>query len=430
MTVVETEYTAEENKVRIAVIGSGISGLVAANKLSRDHLVTVFEADSRIGGHTATKDVTVGTERHAIDTGFIVFNDRTYPEFIKLMGSMGVRSQPTTMGFSVCCERTGLEYSGGSLNSLFAQRRNLFSPYFLSLVHDILRFNRQALDHFEHGGLNPEQTLDEYLCQHNYGTAFVRHYLTPMAAAIWSSSQQTVLNFPVLFFVRFFKNHGLLQIRNRPQWRTLIGGSKSYLEPLSQPFREQIRLNCPVQKISRRENGVTVTSERFGDEEFDHVVVAAHADQALSMLADPSNAEREILAAIPYRKNSVVLHTDSRVLPERRSTWSSWNYRITAAAQELPVLSYNMNILQRIESEHTFCVTLNNDHAIDPNKILGRYEYAHPEFSANAVAAQERWPDINGLRNTWFCGAYWRNGFHEDGVSSALRVVEQLGKSA
>ncbi len=421
--------TSTENEVRIAIVGTGISGLVVANKLSRDHLVTVFEGADRIGGHTATKDVSVDGKSYAIDTGFIVFNDNTYPEFIKIMDSMGVRSQPTTMGFSVSCERTGLEYSGGSLNSLFAQRKNLVSPYFLSLVRDILRFNRQALDHFENGLLDPDQTLDQYLHQHNYGTAFVRHYLAPMAAAIWSSSQQTVLDFPVLFFVRFFKNHGLLQIRNRPQWRTLIGGSNSYLEPITRPFKEQIRLSCPVRSITRRENGVTLVSDRFGEEEFDHVVIAAHADQALSILADASSSEQDILAAIPYRKNSVVLHTDASVLPERRSTWSSWNYRITKSAQELPVLSYNMNILQRIESRHTFCVTLNHDQAIDPSKILGSYEYAHPEFSSDAVVAQERWSDINGA-NTWFCGAYWRNGFHEDGVSSALRVVEQLSKGA
>ncbi|MEM8498074.1 MAG: FAD-dependent oxidoreductase [Pseudomonadota bacterium] len=411
--------------MRIAIVGTGISGLVAANKLSRDHLVTVFESADRIGGHTATKDVMVEGRSYAIDTGFIVFNDRTYPEFIKIMDSMGVRSQPTTMGFSVSCERSGLEYSGRNLNSLFAQRKNLLSPYFLSLVRDILRFNRQALYHFENDQLDPEQTLDQYLYQHNYGTAFVRHYLAPMAAAIWSSSQQAVLDFPVLFFVRFFKNHGLLQIRDRPQWRTLIGGSNSYLEPMSRPFQQQIRLSCPVRHIKRNESSVTVASGRFGEEEFDHVVIAAHADEALSLLADPSQAEQEILGTIPYRKNSVVLHTDTRVLPERRSTWSSWNYRITAVAQELPVLSYNMNILQRIESEHTFSVTLNHDQAIDQNKVLGRYEYAHPEFSADAVAAQERWPDINGA-NTWYCGAYWRNGFHEDGVSSALRVVKHL----
>lgn len=415
--------------MRIAIVGTGISGLVAANKLSRDHLVTVFEGADRIGGHTATKDVSVDGKSYAIDTGFIVFNDNTYPEFIKIMDSMGVRSQPTTMGFSVSCERTGLEYSGGSLNSLFAQRKNLVSPYFLSLVRDILRFNRQAVDHFENGLLDPDQTLDQYLHQHNYGTAFVRHYLAPMAAAIWSSSQQTVLDFPVLFFVRFFKNHGLLQLRNRPQWRTLIGGSNSYLEPITRPFKEQIRLSCPVRSITRRENGVTLVSDRFGEEEFDHVVIAAHADQALSILADASSSEQDILAAIPYRKNSVVLHTDASVLPERRSTWSSWNYRITKSAQELPVLSYNMNILQRIESQHTFCVTLNHDQAIDLSKILGRYEYAHPEFSSDAVVAQARWSDINGA-NTWYCGAYWRNGFHEDGVSSALRVVEQLSKGA
>ena len=249
-------------------------------------------------------------------------------------------------------------------------------------------------------------------------------------AARDSADATSVASVPILFFVRFFKHHGLLQLRDRPQWRTLVGGSHSYLEPLSRPFRDHIRLDCGVQRIVRSDEGVRVCSERFGEEQFDHVVIAAHSDQALGMLADPSVEERDILGAIPYQNNSVVLHTDTRVLPSLKSTWSSWNYRLPAEAQTWPVLSYDMNILQCIDSSHTFCVTLNHDASIDPARILGRYNYAHPQFSPQGIAAQNRWTEINGVRNTWFCGAYWGNGFHEDGVVSALRVSNAINNPA
>ncbi len=411
--------------MRIAVIGSGISGLVVANKLSRSHAVTVFEAEDRLGGHTATQDVHLDGRNYQIDTGFIVYNDHTYPEFIRLLGELGVTTQQTTMGFSVSCETTGLEYSGAGLNSLFAQRRNLISPYFFRLVRDIVRFNREAVADFDSDRLANNQTLQAYLHAGNYSPGFIDHYLAPMASAIWSSSTQAVLQFPVVFFVRFFKNHGLLQLRNRPQWHTIVGGSREYIAPLSKNFANQVRLSCPVEAVLRTADEVCVFSPRYGEERFDQVVFATHSDQALNLLRDPSQLEQEILAAIPYVSNSVVLHTDDSLLPELRSTWSSWNYRLTGDSEK-PILTYNMNILQRIESPHTFCVTLNHDDAIAADKILARFNYSHPEFSAPGIRAQQRWHEINGVNRTWFCGAYWRNGFHEDGVVSALKVVDGM----
>jgi predicted NAD/FAD-binding protein len=314
--------------MKIAIIGSGISGLVAANRLSDRHEVTLFEADDRLGGHTATKDVILDGQQYAIDTGFIVFNDKTYPNFKALLQELGVYWRDTSMGFSVRCDATGLEYSGSNLNTLFAQRRNLLSPYFLSLVRDILRFNRQALDDLQDGRLADGVTLAEYLKENRYSRAFTNHYLAPMAAAIWSSALETVLRFPVLFFVRFFKNHGLLQINDRPQWHTVVGGSRAYIEPLCQPFSDRIRLNCPVQQVRRCLDGVTVSTREFGHERYDHVVIATHSDQALAMLEDPSKEEQSVLGATPYIRNSVVLHTDESLLPRKRSTWSSWNYRL------------------------------------------------------------------------------------------------------
>lgn len=417
--------------MRIAVVGSGISGLVAANRLAlanqkQANQLTVFEAEHRPGGHTATIDVELEGQRFAIDTGFIVYNEHTYPEFIALMNELKVPSQPTTMGFSVSCDRTGLEYSGGGLNALFAQRKNMLSGYFLRLVADILRFNSRSIADLQHGRLAADQSLADYLRENRFSDGFVNHYLAPMASAIWSSSLSTVMDFPIVFFVRFFHNHGLLQLRDRPQWRTLLGGSRSYIEPLTQPFAKQIRLSCPVTSVQRQEGKVVVSSKEFGVEEFDQIIIATHSDQALAMLSDPSAEERQVLSAIPYVSNSVVLHTDETMLPENRLTWSSWNYKIPRQEQALPVLTYSMNILQCLEAEQQFCVTLNNDSAINPDKVLGQFQYAHPEFSQQAIAAQQRWQEINGVRSTWFCGAYWGSGFHEDGVVSALRVVDGI----
>ncbi|MEM1403751.1 MAG: FAD-dependent oxidoreductase [Pseudomonadota bacterium] len=411
--------------MRIAVIGSGISGLACAHYLSSEHTVSVFEAGKRLGGHTATMDVKVGTRRYAIDTGFIVFNDWTYPNFIALMDELGITSQPTSMGFSVRDEDSGLEYSGTNLDALFAQRKNLLSPRFLRMVRDILRFNKESLADLDAGELADDETLGSYLARNRYSEGFKRDYLVAMGSAIWSSDAESMLDFPIQFFVRFFRNHGLLSLKERPQWRVIEGGSREYIAPLCRRFEDRIHTDTPIQRITRNANGVTLTLPDGSDANFDEVVIATHSDQALKLLADPTEAETSVLGALPYQSNDVVLHTDSRLLPENRKTWSSWNYRL-GVSNDRAVLTYNMNILQGIKSPETFCVTLNDTPSINPHKILGRFTYDHPVFSLEGMAAQERWDEINGVNNTWYCGAYWHNGFHEDGVVSALRVAQSL----
>jgi predicted NAD/FAD-binding protein len=411
--------------VQIAVIGSGIAGLACAHYLSARHTVTVFEACKRLGGHTATMDVQLGTRRFAIDTGFIVFNDWTYPNFIALLDELGVSSRPTSMGFSVRDEHSGLEYAGGNLNMLFAQRRNLVAPRFLRMVYDILRFNRESVADLEAGRLSDDMTLGEYLERHGYSAGFRRDYLVAMGSAIWSSDCASMLDFPLQFFVRFFRNHGLLSVRHRPQWRVIEGGSREYIRPLCRRFEGRIHTGTPIRRLRRDATGVVLTLPDGSEQRFDQVVVATHSDQALALLDEPTAAEREVLGALPYQDNDVVLHTDTRLLPRNRRTWSSWNYRL-GVDESRAVLTYNMNILQGIEAPETFCVTLNNTEAINPHKILGRFTYAHPVFSLAGMAAQQRWGDINGYNNTWYCGAYWHNGFHEDGVVSALRVAEAI----
>ena len=409
----------------IAVIGSGISGLACAHYLSAEHRVHVFEANRQIGGHTATVDVELGTRRYAIDTGFIVFNDWTYPNFIALMDELGVSSKPTTMGFSVHDRERGLEYAGSGLPALFAQKRNLLSPRFLAMVRDILKFNRAAVRDLEAGSVAPEATLGDYLDENGYSAGFRSDYLVPMASAIWSADWKSVEAFPLQFFLRFFRNHGLLSITRRPQWRVIEGGSREYLRPLCQRFESRIHTGCTVAAVRRSDEGVTLEFADGAPRQFDHVVIASHSDQALAMLGDASGAEREILGAIPYQANDVVLHTDTRLLPTRRITWSSWNYRL-GVDQGRAIVTYNMNILQGLSAPETFCVTLNHSSAINPNKILGRFRYDHPVFSREGIAAQGRWDEINGPRRTWYCGAYWGNGFHEDGVVSALRVARAI----
>ncbi len=415
--------------MRIAVIGSGISGLSCAHYLSSEHEVSVFEAGEHIGGHTATVDVKLGTRRYAIDTGFIVFNDWTYPKFIALMDSLGVSSKPTSMGFSVRDEATGLEYSGTNLNTLFAQRRNLLSWSFMIMVRDIMRFNRQSVADLDAGNVSDTQTLGDYLRSNAYSEGFKRQYLTAMGSAIWSADCATILDFPLSFFLRFFRNHGLLSVNDRPQWRVIEGGSREYLRPLCQRFEQRIFTGCPVRRLHRQPTQVLLEMADGRQLPFDQVVLATHSNQALALLDEPSPAERDILGALPYRANDVVLHTDTRLLPRNRKTWSSWNYSL-GTGQERAVVTYNMNILQGIEAPETFCVTLNNTAAINPVKILGRFSYDHPVFSVAGIAAQQRWQEINGQRNTWYCGAYWHNGFHEDGVVSALRVANAINNQA
>ncbi|GAB3484095.1 NAD(P)/FAD-dependent oxidoreductase [Marinomonas epiphytica] len=413
--------------MRIAIIGSGISGLTAAYLLNKQHDITLFESADRLGGHTATVSVPEGEHTQHIDTGFIVFNDWTYPNFIRLMSEIGVASKPTEMSFSVRCENTGLEYGGNNLNSLFAQRRNIFSPTFIGMLRDILRFNKEAIAELDSGQISEHLTLGEYLQSRGYGEKFVSHYLIPMGSAIWSSTQQEMLHFPLLFFVRFFKNHGLLSVNNRPQWRVIEGGSSSYIEPLIESFRNKIRLESKISKVDRHANGVTLHFASGQQEQFDQVVFACHSNQAQALLGDISELEKAILGAIPYRVNEVVLHTDSQLLPKAKRAWSSWNYHLGSHLDKPATLSYNMNILQDLKSDNTYVVTLNNAEQIEPKSILRRFYYDHPVFTLEGMKAQQRWSEINGVNNTWFCGAYWRNGFHEDGCWSGIRVAEGLG---
>ncbi|MEH6515754.1 MAG: FAD-dependent oxidoreductase [Halioglobus sp.] len=412
--------------MKVAIIGSGISGLACAHYLQKEHEVSVFEASSQIGGHTATVDVKLGTRRFAIDTGFIVFNDWTYPNFIKLMEELGVSYRPTTMGFSVNDPETGLEYSGTNLDTLFAQRKNLLSPKFISMVRDILRFNKESVADLESGTLSVEETLRDYLQRNRYGEFFKRQYLVAMGSAIWSADSTTIMDFPAAFFLRFFKNHGLLSVKDRPQWHVIEGGSREYLAPLVQSFEDRIYTDSAVVNITRPVGGqVNITLHNGQELQFDQVVIATHSNQALEMLSEPTPAETDILGALPYQANEVVLHTDTQMLPKIEKTWSSWNYRM-APGQQNATVTYNMNMLQGIDAPETFCVTLNDSEAINPHKVLGTFSYEHPVFSVPGIKAQARWQEINGPLNTWYCGAYWQNGFHEDGVVSALRVANAL----
>ncbi|WP_395341028.1 NAD(P)/FAD-dependent oxidoreductase [Ningiella sp. W23] len=418
---------------RIAIIGSGISGLTSAYLLNKHHDITLFEANDYIGGHTATKAVSIDNQSYKIDTGFIVYNDWTYPNFIKLMKAINVQTQATEMSFSVHNESNGLEYNGNNLNSLFAQRRNLLSPRFWRLVLDILKFNKVCKQAIEDKADTQNITLIEFIRQHELSQHFIDNYILPMCAAIWSTSLEASANFPLSFFLKFFNNHGLLNVSNRPQWYTLVGGSSSYIAPLTESFKDRIHLNCPVSNIYKTDHGFGVVSAQ-GDEHFDELILSCHSDQALKLLDLESfeNAEElhDVLGAIPYSMNEVVLHTDTSILPERKLAWASWNYRIKGTEGESlapAAVSYNMNILQRLNAETTFCVTLNDTAKIDRDKILGTYYYAHPQFSPQMVEAQGRRKEVCGVDGMHFCGAYWYNGFHEDGVRSALDVCQRFG---
>jgi predicted NAD/FAD-binding protein len=407
--------------MKVAIIGTGIAGNVAAARLCREHDITVFEAGDHVGGHTHTHTIDDNGRALSIDTGFIVFNDWTYPNFIALLDELGVPSQPSEMSFGVKCEQTGLEYKGHSLNTLFAQRRNLLRPSFHRMLRDILRFNREASILLEAD--DQTLTLGDYLHDNHYSDAFCDYYILPMGAAIWSAEPRRMLAFPAVSFVRFFENHGLLNIRNRPQWRVIRGGSRTYVDRLTAPFRRQIRLNTPVTGIRRQATHVEISSARYGVERFDRVFIACHSDQALAMLRDASPLEREILGAIPYQRNDVVLHTDTSLLPRRRLAWSAWNYHRLADDNAGVAVTYNMNLLQGLQTQRTFLVTLNNSAAIDPDRIITRLSYDHPVFTRAGCAAQQRQAEINGVNRSYFCGAYWRYGFHEDGVVSALNAL-------
>jgi len=410
-------------KLKIAVVGTGIAGNVAAYKLNETHDVTVYEAAGYVGGHTNTVDVYEDGRKIPVDTGFIVFNDRTYPNFIELLDEIGQASQPSEMSFSVRSEDGGLEYNGAGLNSLFAQRINLFRPSFHRMIRDILRFNGTAVSSLDDE--DADQTVGSYLDRHDYSDEFLGHYLAPMAAAIWSSEPVAVAGMPLRFLVRFFHNHGLLQLKDRPQWRVIEGGSREYVAKLVAGHRDRIRLNSPVLRISRHSDGVEVVTAEAGSEWYDAVFLACHSDQALSMLADATDAERDVLGAIEYQDNEAVLHTDSSVMPRRRRAWAAWNYHLPADGARRVAVTYNMNILQRLDAKRDYCVTLNSDEKIDPSAVIRRIHYQHPVYRRETTAAQSRQAELNAER-TYFCGAYWRNGFHEDGVVSALNAVRHF----
>ena len=414
--------------MKVAIIGAGISGLTAAYYLQRHHQVSVFEAAAKVGGHTATVDVSHQGHEYAIDTGFIVFNDWTYPNFIELMDELGVDSQPTEMSFSVRCETTGIEYGGNNLNTMFAQRRNLLRPSFHRMIRDILKFNREAIRDLDDGYISQATKLGEYLRANQYGDEFVYQYILPMGCAIWSASTDKMLDFPLRFFVQFFKNHGLLSVNNRPQWRVIKGGSRSYLDPLTAGFSKSILTNARISRIRRLGETVELIMTDGQIMTYDHVVLACHSDQALSLLGDASLAESRALKAIPYQPNEVILHTDERLLPRRRAAWSSWNYLLQERFQERAILTYNMNILQGIESDSTFCVTLNATESIAPENIIDRFNYSHPVFSLDSVFAARQIEQLNGTNNTWFAGAYLGNGFHEDGVVSGRQVANDINR--
>ncbi|WBA10229.1 NAD(P)/FAD-dependent oxidoreductase [Salinivibrio kushneri] len=417
--------------MKIAIIGSGIAGLTCAHYLNKQHDITLFEANDYLGGHTATVDVDVASGQYAIDTGFIVFNDRTYPNYERLLNEIGVGRQPSQMSFSVRNDANGLEYNGHSLSSLFAQKRNVINVRFYRFLAEIMRFNRLARE--AHAAGEAEQqgvrnTLGDFLNQHGFSDYFCQNYILPMGAAIWSSTLSDMRGFPLSFFLRFFQNHGLLDITNRPQWYVIPGGSREYVKKLTPAFEDKIHLNSPVTKVRRTPDAVWVTTEA-GEQAFEQVIFACHSDQALAMLADPSEAEQQVLGAIPYQDNEVVLHTDTSLLPKRQGAWASWNYHLPLSDKidtEPAALTYNMNILQSIQAPETFCVTLNQTDRIEPSKILKQFVYAHPVFNTDSVAAQQQRHRVNGQQRSWFCGAYWYNGFHEDGVRSALDVVEGI----
>ncbi|MGM9486872.1 NAD(P)/FAD-dependent oxidoreductase [Ideonella sp. YS5] len=413
--------------MKIAIVGSGIAGNVVAHHLHKQHDITVFEAGDHIGGHTHTHRIEMGGEVHQVDTGFIVFNDRTYPNFVALLQELGVASQASSMSFSVRNEGSGLEYNGTSLNTLFAQRRNVLRPSFLGMLADILRFHREAPRLLEDGEDAREIALGDFLAEGRYRRPFIDDYLVPMAASIWSTDPVLMMGFPARFLVRFMHNHGMLTVDDRPVWRVVTGGSARYVERLVAPWRDRIHLNCPVERIRRQPDGVLVQAQGRPPQHFDHVFMACHAGQALRTLADASREEREILGALPTQRNEAVLHTDTSLLPRTRRAWAAWNYHVPARPTAGRVaLTYQMNILQGLATHQPLQVSLNALERIDPRCVLKTMVYEHPVFTPAGIAAQRRHHEISGVRRTHYCGAYWRYGFHEDGVVSALMALRRF----
>lgn len=412
--------------MKIAIIGSGIAGLTCAWRLAGHHQVTLFEAMPTLGGHTATVDVATPQGTWAIDTGFIVYNDRTYPRFMGLLSELGISGQKTQMSFSVQNPQSGLEYNGHTFSSLFAQRRNLLNPVFWGLLKEIVRFNRLAKQTLDN--VDQHSTLHTFMEQHNFSAFFARHYILPMGAAIWSSSLQEMRRFPLPLFLRFFEHHGLLDITHRPQWYVVPGGSREYIRAMMAQLRDRlnVHLNAHVQQVIREDSGVKIHLET-SSHSFDQVIFACHSGQALAMLADPTPDEREVLGDIGWQRNEVVLHSDRRLLPVCERAWASWNYRLSEQDQASACVTYNMNILQNLPADAPlFCVTLNPETPVEKSHVWQSFVYEHPLFTPKSWRAQARRHEINGQQRSWFCGAYWYNGFHEDGVRSALDVVQGL----
>ena len=413
--------------MKIAIIGTGISGLTSAYLLSKEHSVHVYESQDYIGGHVHTIPVHLNGLSYEIDTGFIVFNERTYPNFNKLLNQINVLSKPTSMSFSVKCEKTGLEYNGTSINGLFAQRLNLLKPSFLLMVKDILRFNRDAKV-FLNDSVE-EITFGEFLKRGGYSNSLKNNYALPMASAIWSAKSKVIENANFRFFAQFFENHGMLNVNDRPQWRVIKGGSKQYTLKLIEPFKNNIRINSPVDKIIRKNEGIEVVFNKQQKELYDRVIIATHSDQALKMIENPSHEEREILSAIPYQTNVAHLHWDCSVLPKQKNAWASWNYFKPNKLKDETTVTYYMNMLQSLNIPRNICVSLNIEEHIDPKKIYKKIIYQHPVFTSQAILAQKRHKEIDGVDKIHFCGAYWGSGFHEDGINSALSVCKAFGRS-
>lgn len=414
--------------MRIAIVGTGVSAMTAAHLLCDQHEVTVYDKAAYVGGHTNTLDVHLDGETFAVDTGFIVFNDWTYPNFIKLIEKLGVASRASTMSFSVACDRTGLEYNGGSIAGLFAQKKNLVSPEFMGMLRDIVKFNKLAKQLANDEDGDDQISMQDFAKRHRLGEMFYEKYLVPIAASIWSADPRKVERFPMRFMAQFFRNHGMLNVWDRPQWRTIVGGSRSYMTALTKPFSDRIRLREPVTAVRRFDDRVELDTPREQGQCFDHVLFGCHSDQALAILGDGATEhEREALASIPYQPNLAILHTDERVLPSRRACWAAWNYRVPNESDKPVVLTYNMNILQGLQSEQSINVTLNDETNIAEDTVLAKVPYEHPVFMPQRKLAHDLFDKINHQNRTSFCGAYWRYGFHEDGVVSALNAVKPFG---
>ena len=414
--------------MKIAIIGAGISGLAVAHALAREHQITVYEANGYAGGHTNTIRVDTAEETHHVDTGFIVFNDRNYPNFERLLDTLGVASQRSNMSFGVSDGHGDFEYAGSSPNGLFAKREHLIAPWFYRMIGDLGRFNRGARALLD-GSADGDISLGEWLERQRFSQPFIDRLIVPQAAAVWSADPRQMWSFPARFLAQFFHNHGMLGFRDRPRWRTVSGGSARYVDAITAPWRDRLRLSMPVELVTRHPGHVLVKAFGAEAERFDQVVLATHSDQALRLLGDADQAEHELLSAIPYQRNEAVLHTDTAVLPRRRRAWASWNYHLLDEPKPCSTVTYHMNRLQSLSASDEYCVTLNLTEAIDPSKVIRVIDYQHPVFTPAGIAAQARVAEISGRNRTHYAGAYWGWGFHEDGAVSALRVARALGAS-